>query len=619
LIHNTIELGNVTVAGDTTEWYVKAKGFDKAFANFSDLSEADRVEPEICEEKDNANTCMFSTVIQNSGPYLANITFEFSDLAGNTARKKNNLFVYGLSNELNPNYWKLGTTQCSPKMIDRETTSLIPHPVYCALSLEKKTSNSQAVPVATLLKDPTRCTGDTTGLIADVSIRNAGFDSKHPVLALTLESTNFEINEINVSCPVEIYTKVGDKFTNVPEEEIANFSLSFYNLPFGELNKNVNKDIDEAVDSASKTLKWVGTLQKFVDYAGKICQIKSIISSILGTFDTILTLFDVTAKAIMPLAPAVGTDIDQLRRAMCTGSKGPLEEWLMGSGEKSVAPTMFGVLDNFCAFVDCRLTRTPEKEKSEYSWVRDGASIIGGTGATANWCSTIQDFTSFGTNQPGSALGQNENSRANVFGDLSTKDVNAALKGAGTDVKQQEQLIDVKDSLVWSTACLCVPGILYNLNKYRQIQCRYATCMMEDLKDKGIPKSYCTDTRHYQTCNFVMGEVFSLLPITAFLDKIYKALADVMSNPFAAVSTLMGCICGGCKGIIPGVIDYCKGSMTGALYTACITTKTIAKVGDAAASIMQMTKMTNANYWKVNNDWCSSMEKAQERREQAQE
>jgi len=27
--------------------------------------------------------------------------------------------------------------------------------------------------------------------------------------------------------------------------------------------------------------------------------------------------------------------------------------------------------------------------------------------------------------------------------------------------------------------------------------------------------------------------------------------------------------------------------------------------------------MTNANYWKVNNDWCSSMEKAEDRRQEA--
>ena len=42
------------------------------------------------------------------------------------------------------------------------------------------------------------------------------------------------------------------------------------------------------------------------------------------------------------------------------------------------------------------------------------------------------------------------------------------------------------------------------------------------------------------------------------------------------------------------------------------------KNSDAAASIGAMSKFAKADYWKVNNDWCDSMEKAQKRRQEAQ-
>lgn len=611
LVHNNAELPDVTVAGDTAEWYLKVKGQDYAFANFSDLNDAEKVEAEDCTDADGGayQVCKFVAIIQNSGPGQANLTFEFSDKAGNKALTKKPLFIYGVSTEANPNHWKLDNNliKCSPELVDRSTASLYPHPVFCALTLEKKNRNSKAEPVTTVLKDPASCRGDDPNLISDVKIKNAG-KSKKPVISLTLEPADFAVNQLNISCPVAVYTKIGEMFVQEPEDELANFSIKFYNLPFGELSKNVDEDIEDAVDSADGFLKWVGTIEKFVGYAGKMCQFKSIISSILGTFDVILSVMDFTSKALMaiPLAQGAAEDVDNLRRNLCKTGKGPLEQWFTGGGDPTKTldglQGVFGFLDNACAFIECRLSSS--KEKSDWSWLRDGAAFMSGGGLPGiNWCQSTQDFLSLGTN---SKMG-------NLFGDITTENIEAKYKGV---TNNNPQLIDVKDSLVWSTACFCVPGILYNLNKLRQINCRYATCLMDDMKNKGIPKSYCSDTKHYQTCNFVMGEVFSLLPIMAFLDKIYKMLVDVMSNPFAAVSLVMGCICGGCKGVIPGVVDYCEGPMMGTLYTVCITTKTIAKIGDATASIMQLAKTANADYWKVNNDWCSQMEEAQERREE---
>ena len=142
--------------------------------------------------------------------------------------------------------------------------------------------------------------------------------------------------------------------------------------------------------------------------------------------------------------------------------------------------------------------------------------------------------------------------------------------------------------------------------------------MLQDVKEKGIPKSYCGDTKHYQTCTFVVGEFFSIFPITIFWDKVMKALQDVLTNPIVAVSTLAGCLCGGCPGV--PAPDLCKPAPGyGIWYAGCIVTKTAAKIADATASIAQMGKTGTKEYWQTSNDWCEQMEKINDRRGQQEE
>lgn len=611
IFHQALELANVTVIGDTTEFYLNASGFDTAFANFSDVSDAEQVMADSCEEK----ICKFSTVIQNSGPYLANLTFSFVDKAGNSAKRKVHLFVYGLSTETNPNYWKLRDVKCSPSLIDRQTASLISHPVYCALNLEKR--NKNAVHVTSILPDPALCLGNVTGLINNVELKNSGFKSVHPTLAITLEATKFEVDALNISCPVEIYSKIGDLFTQVPETEVANFSIQFYNLPFGELSKNLDKRINDAVDSAEGTLKWVGTVQKFVDYVSKTCQLKGVITSILAALDSIIGVLTIAEAAadLIPGGQGVSQSIESLRKTTCGEVKGPLETLFMGNSGDT-RNTLFTYLDKSCAFVDCRLT--PEGEKfNDNALVNSGALFSGGGIPGTNWCQNLQNLLEL----------------KGVFGDLTTKDVTTQTKGISPQAKDDiekpkkdpsEQLVSVKDSLIWSTACLCVPGMLYNLNKLRQIQCRYATCMLQDVKEKGIPTSYCSDLKHQQTCQFVMGEVFSILPFTAFLDTVSKKLSEALSNPFQLVATVMGCVCHGCElpliGQVGGIAgeDLCK-TPDGLPYLVCIGTKTISKIADATASIKSVEQMGKKDHWQTSNDWCEQMEKIVDRSEKQEE
>ena len=184
-------------------------------------------------------------------------------------------------------------------------------------------------------------------------------------------------------------------------------------------------------------------------------------------------------------------------------------------------------------------------------------------------------------------------------------------KMLGRKPGESQTLIDVKESLIWSTVCFCIPGILYNLNKLREIECRYAVCLAQDVKEQGIPVSWCKDEKHYLTCTFIVGEIFSIIPYAALADKVITVIKDIFANPISIVQVVSGCLCGGCKGTVLESIDFCASDTTeaGWGYVFCAVSKTVSKVGDAIASYEGM---EDSHYWSLKaggNSWCKQAEK----------
>lgn len=186
-------------------------------------------------------------------------------------------------------------------------------------------------------------------------------------------------------------------------------------------------------------------------------------------------------------------------------------------------------------------------------------------------------------------------------------------------IGQAKPPTDVKENLILSTACLCIPGTLYNINKMRQIRCQYAYCLGKRVLEEGLPKSYCDDEKAYLTCNYVTGQIFDLIPFTWLANQISSMVQDFYANPISIVAAVAGCLCGGCKGLLPIAIDYCapdKGKATGfnaAMYVTCSVFKTAAKLGDAIQAIKTM-QGKGSDYFKVkpSKDWCKEAEELAE-------
>lgn len=97
------------------------------------------------------------------------------------------------------------------------------------------------------------------------------------------------------------------------------------------------------------------------------------------------------------------------------------------------------------------------------------------------------------------------------------------------------------DNYIMSIATLCLPGMIHNLEKFRQIQCEYGLCLLRS--SEGTPLDVCQANKGYSECKFIYGPIFQLIPGSMFLSKIQKAIAQLMTKPELIVDVAFDFVC----------------------------------------------------------------------------
>ncbi|MBI4149360.1 hypothetical protein HY491_02850, partial [Candidatus Woesearchaeota archaeon] len=94
-----------------------------------------------------------------------------------------------------------------------------------------------------------------------------------------------------------------------------------------------------------------------------------------------------------------------------------------------------------------------------------------------------------------------------------------------------------QNSLIVSLATGCLPGVIYNLDKARQIECTYAYCL-ENNVEQGIPSFACTSVRSSSWCKYVYGEIFRVISPLAMADYMLSQIKELLSDPIGLVSAV---------------------------------------------------------------------------------
>lgn len=473
--------------GDVITIFVNTTDGAAISANFSEIGDGIRIS--LC----NSGICSVDGTVTTTGAYQARIPFSVFDLAGNKIDNIIDVPILGTLQDANPNYWG-HTVTVSPAKIDRFVLALQTPRAYAFIHLNP--TNPQAKTVSLALGDISGCTGDFISYVnpSDLQLFNTAAGSRDPVLSFSLAVGTFP-ESISFTCPLLINTIINNQIVINHEQEDVTITLSFYDNELGNPVKNLEKKIDQAVDDADWAwgiLKWLG---KTLRFAEKICYIKTVITSIIAAINGII---------------AVLNGIGNIGSIFTVGvSKAATEEAAIPlinaeSGLGSFYAGIIKFVNPLCDFVSCRLTDPEAKGFDESAFSLD--FIAGGI------CSKLIDW---------------------VYKKIP----------AGINVlTPRDKILNVKESIVWSSVCFCLPGIVYNFEKLREIDCKYALCLKEEVS-KGIPISHCDEEKHYLSCNYWWGQVFNTVPFSMVIEDFGRTIIEAITNPWVLISVAhyVGC------------------------------------------------------------------------------
>jgi len=515
-----------------------------AVADFSSfVSGASKVAASCEKIQNDENVCTWLTDAINLQSSDV-IRLNFTDSAGNTLFVTRPLKTLGLDNAASPDFWS-NSVECSPKAVDRSLGPLINERVFCQVKLMQKASPK---PVSTVFIGPASCTG--ASIVQGVDTFNTETGSTSPIIEITLNKDNFKINNASLSCSFNIFSKIGDSttITKNPEIENVKINLQFFNLPLGELSNEVNRKIDAAKKDADGIYKLIGALNKLMYFAKKICQLYGVLYNIVAIMYTITFWLkagtDVCTKSLFGIGYGVCAVQYKSSATFCGAQQ----------AKRETVQTGWKAASQFCKFVNCQ-------------WA-------------PGFLGKIQDYVAQQINRlPGSNyLPQGENQMQSGLA----------------------QYLDPKSNLITATLFVCIPGIIYSLDKYRQIKCLYADCLQNAVGRDGLPITACEDEKAYATCKYVYGEIFAVFPYTAVLDHFLGLIKEALSNPFTAIGVGLSAMCWATCPVPPPA--------SSSTYVACEGFKILTTLGNVIGDVKNIID----EGFKVRTDYCSRLKQNQQ-------
>ncbi|MBI2542347.1 hypothetical protein HYV80_06575 [Candidatus Woesearchaeota archaeon] len=448
------------------------------------------------------------------------IKFNFSDNAGNTLIVTRSFKTFGIENATVPDFWS-NSVSCSPSVIDRELGPLINQRMYCQVSLKQK---SITKPVSTVFIGPASCSGNGASLVQNVETLNTEAGSSSPIIKITLKRDDFKINDAELSCSFNIFSKIGSgtSITKNPEIENAKITLQFFNNPLGELSQSVQGEINSAKNDARGIWDLIGTLNKIVFYAKRICMVINTLVNMLSVFYFIWGIMktgELTCKGtiyanIFGACAAI--------QAQASTSCVSVDTAAGAGNQPGTVEGIYQGLNWACDVVNCKIT--PLWGPTVKDFINNNLPLALSPGQYAGSKTTIeQKDLGFGTVKPVEVKGGDNN----------------PIK-LGRPISEY---MDPNKNIAVAALFACLPGIIYGLEKWRQIQCLYADCLQNAVGKEGLPVTVCQDQKHFATCKYLTTELFAIFPWTVLFDHFMKLIKNAISNPFAAAGVVVAVFC----------------------------------------------------------------------------
>ncbi|MFH1668483.1 MAG: hypothetical protein ABIA62_01000 [Candidatus Woesearchaeota archaeon] len=308
----------------------------------------------------------------------------------------------------------------------------------------------------------------------------------------------------NITCTIVVqsiattHEKGSERSLTLPEEINVTLEVPVYNNPLGQNIGNVQQHVEGLMDFANNDFwKFVtimrqifSVLQAICDMVKMLITVDTIIAVVKGVFDGGCAFYDAACAPQAVMAQTL-------------------------KGDSEILPELVINVYQFCGlFISCQISKDPENvctDSGGWCTVRKTWSTINSAFYNYVWKYLSIDW--FADDLTGNDV--------SIFG---------------------EQAFDPKLSIITSVLSLCLPGIIMNLDKIRQLVCKKILCYRIDVAN-GRDAWRCDREFHYNLCTYVWGQIFAAIPIFQYLNQMGEFLQSVLTNPYALTGYLLqkGC------------------------------------------------------------------------------
>jgi hypothetical protein len=372
---------------------------------------------------------------------------------------------------------------------------------------------------------------------------------------------------LDVSCGFRIYSAKNDKALLFSEVEVAEFQVPFGFTQLGEKDAALAVNIAEAKKEVTTGFfGFMGDLNDVMKVVNYILKALELILSIVEIYNAVEIIVGATAQGVstipIPLVKDTGTTA---RISFCLGGQ------LFVQGTNEIVSVIQKPVEIFsCKRTVCDLADDVFGDDWYYAFT---CALVG-----------IYNAASEGVAQ-GLLDGENPFS---TFGETISSD------------EFIPPATGVRDNIYLSAASLCVPGVIHNLEKLRQIKCRKIHCLQNEVPQGIATVQSCEKLYDVLQCKYVTGPLYNLIPGFALLANLWGALESLLTDPFAWVTTsiYLGCS-------IHCLYPSGKDAVSAVLHTGCANTYVVIKVLKIINDGIQAGQQLAQDLEAGGSDYCS--------------
>ncbi|MBU0456851.1 MAG: hypothetical protein ABH824_06455 [Nanoarchaeota archaeon] len=531
-----------------------------------------RFTEENCEKETGMWKCEIETEPIKSGPASSvKLEIKVQDTAGNDAKEwlgkpkniqsgNNGIYrinILGLDKEENPDFWEVDKKGVVPLLpiIDLDTTQISYTRMPVQIKLKSNASNAEVLSLELIGCELYDENGNVSGPELSRSlIYGTDFpDGKiSPVTTrMYLEFTpfngrsvfsvgdNFDQAVVPYKCQMKVYSKVGKSAIQAPEIQDVIIEVPFAFSTLGSLDETLKHKVTDLKEDGWMTFfDVIHVMHKVIEWIKYILTIINIIR----TINEFIDLFSATQKGAA----------DRMKDWPPTTKAAKILEGGCLSAQMASKPSW-----GFVQYIQIPISLLSCSGDAWYTGEATVAAPEAGDKTVAGQRLRLGDAPAVSTPTPAASTSSSGSGEDASYGKIDV------TQGAGSYfgwlAYWQKSILEVYnygtgriffspatslyENLYLSVAGLCIPGILYNVDKAREIHCRRIVCYGKDVPAGIATMDSCEKLFKLQMCEFVYGPMWDFTPIGG-LSYIGKLLKSFMTSPlmFIKLAELVGCM-----------------------------------------------------------------------------